>query len=121
MTRLLVRTIGFRRSTKLLGASSQRWPTSFRLRASAQEVATAVESSVAGRFGPTCLDRSLYLWFVLRANGIDSRIRIGVVPTPEAIEGHAWVEHAGSVLNDVETVADSYLVFDDDPTDVVFR
>jgi hypothetical protein len=48
----------------------------------------------------TCLRRSLVLWYLLRREGIDSELRIGVRKEAEKIIGHAWVEIDGSVIND---------------------
>jgi hypothetical protein len=50
-------------------------------------------------FRPNCLQRSLVLWWLLRLERIESRLRIGVRRTPTGLEAHAWVEHGGSPLN----------------------
>lgn len=46
-----------------------------------------------------CLERSLALYHYLRRAGVPARLRLGVQAYPFA--AHAWVEHAGTVLNDV--------------------
>lgn len=66
-----------------------------------------------------CLQRSLTLWWLLRRRGLKGELRIGVRrklmadPAEEgAVEFHAWVEHAGVVLNDVRDVRDRFATFD---------
>ena len=49
---------------------------------------------------PTCLHRSLTLWWLLRRQGIASELRIGVRKQEGRFEAHAWVEHEGVALND---------------------
>ena len=39
---------------------------------------------------------------MLRRNGIDSELRIGVRRGDGAFQAHSWVEYAGLVLNDWE-------------------
>ncbi len=69
---------------------------------------------------PSCLDRSVFLWFVLRINGIEGELRIGVAPNADTIDGHAWVEHDDVVINDEPDIAQRFAVFDDDPIRLVF-
>ncbi len=77
---------------------------------------------VSGRpFGGTCLDRSVFLWFVMRMHCLDGDVRIGITLDGSKIEGHAWVEIDGLVINDSPDIADSFAVFDDDPVALVFR
>ena len=52
-------------------------------------------------FHPTCLERSLGLWWILRRRGFDAEIRIGGRKRGNGFEAHAWVEYVGTVLNDV--------------------
>ena len=62
------------------------------------------------------------LWFTLRQHGLDGDIRIGVVANDggSGIDGHAWVEYRGTVLNDEPDIGSRFAVFDDDPIDLVF-
>lgn len=62
-------------------------------------------------FRPTCLERSIGLWWLLRCRGLGAEIRIGGRKTGEQFEAHAWVEHAGVVLNDSGDVNRSFSVF----------
>ncbi|QQS54709.1 MAG: lasso peptide biosynthesis B2 protein [Candidatus Competibacteraceae bacterium] len=49
---------------------------------------------------PTCLHRSLTLWWLLGRQGIVSELRIGVRMEQGRFEAHAWVEYKGVALND---------------------
>ncbi len=59
----------------------------------------------------TCLNQSLLLEWLLRRQHIDSQLRVGVRRTNGKFEAHAWVECQGSVLNDSNSVAQSYAPF----------
>lgn len=53
----------------------------------------------------TCLRRSLVLWALLRRDGVQAEIRLGVRKAEGAHAAHAWVEFQGVVLNDRQDVA----------------
>ena len=75
----------------------------------AREIARIV--SIAAQHGPykaSCLRKSLLVWWFLRREGIHSQICFGVRMVHGQIEAHAWVEHYGSVINDLETVRQDY-------------
>ena len=57
-----------------------------------------------------CLERSLVLWALLRRRGIDSDLRIGARKHGERLEGHAWVEWDGVVLNDADDAQERFVV-----------
>jgi hypothetical protein len=87
----------------------------------AREVAFALAVAVkAGPWKPRCLMRSLALGWLLAKRGISFDIRIGVphgkakTQAGEAVafSAHAWVEHAGIVLNDRQDVAGKFSAFD---------
>ena len=59
-----------------------------------------------------CLQKSLVLWGLLRHQGIDSELRIGVRREATDFEAHAWVECEGFVLNDVRDVRDRFATFE---------
>jgi hypothetical protein len=65
-----------------------------------------------GAFRPTCLAESLALWFLLREQGIDSTLRIGVRKASRKFEAHAWVEYAGAALNQREERHHHYSAFE---------
>lgn len=59
-----------------------------------------------------CLERSLTLWGLLRYQGIDSDLRIGVQAGSQTFEAHAWVEYAGVPLNERADVRERYATFE---------
>jgi Transglutaminase-like superfamily len=69
---------------------------------------------------PSCLDRSVFLWYLMRLNRLDPRLRVGITASDGPLEGHAWVELEGAVVNDVADVADRFAVFDGDPVGLAF-
>ena len=60
---------------------------------------------------PTCLHRSLTLWWLLRRQSIASELRIGVRKEQGRFEAHAWVERAGVALNDGSDVGLRFAAF----------
>ena len=58
-----------------------------------------------------CLSRSLVLWWLLRRQGIESKLRIGTRTTGGEFEAHAWVEYDGHPLNEDQDVYERYAVF----------
>jgi hypothetical protein len=75
----------------------------------------ALVNSAARRvLGPNnCLARSLYLWWLLRRKGVYCQLRIGVRMVDGALEAHAWVEHAGTPINDRHDVSTAFEAFTD--------
>jgi hypothetical protein len=59
-----------------------------------------------------CLKKSLVLWGLLRRQGIESELRIGVQKEAGNFAAHAWVEYDGFVLNDTQDVRDRFSMFD---------
>jgi hypothetical protein len=57
-----------------------------------------------------CLSRSLALSTLLRAQGIPADVHLGVRPTDQPLDAHAWVEFAGRPLNETAEVVRSYTV-----------
>ena len=56
---------------------------------------------VARRYSPlpsTCLKDALVLARMLRAEGIDAAVKIGVARGDGGLRAHAWVEHRGAPL-----------------------
>jgi len=62
---------------------------------------------------PACLEQSLALWWLLRRQGIESRVRIGTRKTDQKFEAHAWVECDGAALNEAEEPHQHYAAFDE--------
>jgi hypothetical protein len=103
-TRLSLKTLGFRRTVRLV-----RWRGArLGVRAPRSTPARAARAvAIAGAFFPgraVCLEQSLALYLLLKRLGHEATLRIGVQPYP--FLAHAWVEHGGvPVLEDEETVA----------------
>lgn len=71
--------------------------------------------NVADRYGlvhPSCLAKSLALWWLLGRDGIASDLRIGIRKENEKFEAHAWVERDGAALNEPEEHHRHYAAFD---------
>ena len=104
-------------------AAMARWPQAGRGRFPTAQAESARAASVAkvvaiaaGR-GPTrttCLRRSLFLWWLLRQDGIETVIRVGVNRDGGTLHAHAWVEHRGEPLNDAADVALRFPAFEQD-------
>jgi Transglutaminase-like superfamily len=70
---------------------------------------------VAARYGVcrgNCLSRSLCLWWLLREQGIESDLRIGVRNPDGGFAAHAWIEYQGIVLNDRADVGRQFAPFE---------
>ncbi len=65
-----------------------------------------------GLLRPTCLVESLALWYLLQKQGISCNLRIGVRKASKKFEAHAWVEYAGTALNQTEEHHQHYAAFD---------
>jgi hypothetical protein len=112
---LVLRLVGFRRlfqylSRPPLGAAGAA-PTPETL-AAAHRLAS-LTNRVARRhpLRPTCLHRSLLLCWLLRRQGLQPTLHIGVRRGASAIEAHAWVELHGQVLNDAPDVGARFAPF----------
>lgn len=82
--------------------------------ATARRIAWCVYAAAAhGPWQANCLQRSVVtLWF-LRRRRIMAELRIGVRRgTDGNLDFHAWVEHAGEVINDQPDVRQRYATFD---------
>lgn len=64
-------------------------------------------------WGPTCLDRSLVIWWL---GGRRGYLKLGV--TRDGRHFHAWVERDGRIINDSPDVRDRYLGFDGEIPDM---
>lgn len=65
-----------------------------------------------GLVHPSCLVKSLTLWWLLGRQGITSELRIGVRKEGGNLEAHAWVEREGIALNEPEERHHHYAAFD---------
>jgi len=77
---------------------------------------TAQMVNLADRHGlvhPSCLAKSLTLWWLLRRRGIPSDLRIGIRKENKKFEAHAWVERDGTALNEPEEHHRHFTAFDE--------
>jgi hypothetical protein len=109
-TRVALRSIGHRRWMALLAGSASPNTADILSRNSRQESIPVSPAGLARMtagaartlfFHPTCLERSIGLWWSLRRNGFAAEIHIGGRKDGGRFEAHAWVECAGAVLNDL--------------------
>jgi hypothetical protein len=61
---------------------------------------------------PSCLPRSLVLWFLLRRQGVPAELRIGVQKSAQQLKAHAWIEVDRQVVNDTPDIAAEYRPFE---------
>jgi hypothetical protein len=113
---LSLRWRGFRATQAALGRFlPQDIPEPDILTAKKDAAVTAHMVNSADRHGPvhpSCLAKSLTLWWLLGRQGIPSRLRIGIRKEKEKFEAHAWVERDGSALNEPEEHHHHYAAFD---------
>lgn len=96
--RIALRTMGFRRTLRVLHARSLATP---RMGMSTESIIddTVRHLAAAAAFFPgraLCLEQSLTLYYCLRRQGIFVDLRLGVRHTP--FTAHAWVEYDGAPL-----------------------
>ena len=65
-----------------------------------------------GLVHPSCLAKSLTLWWLLGRQGIASHLRIGIRKENDKFEAHAWVERDGAALNEPDEHHHHYAAFD---------
>jgi hypothetical protein len=65
-----------------------------------------------GLVHPSCLVKSLTLWWLLGRQGITSQLCVGVRKQGGNLEAHAWVEREGMALNEPEERHCHYAAFD---------
>lgn len=117
-TRAGLHLIGYRRTKQLF---EHFMPSSAKLLAmhengnkeqlAARIVRAARSAELHGIGQPSCLERSLALWCLLRRNGIEAELRIGAQANGREFAAHAWVEWDGIVLNDSPDVRKRYSTF----------
>ena len=119
LTSVGLRWIGFRRWQSVLSAIAPiaERPASNRDSNPIRHAQIAVRMvKIATRYGlcrATCLAESLTLRWLLRRQGIESKLRIGVRTEAGRLEAHAWIEHCGLVLNDAADVHQRFAPFDE--------
>lgn len=121
LIRVRLRYRGYQKTLLKTQAGAQsKLPVSHQLLL-ARETAYALAVSVKyAPWNPLCLSRSLALAWFLGRKGLPFEVLIGVpggesslkVTTETDFSAHAWVEHAGCVLNDKENVRSHFRVFE---------
>ena len=113
---LSLRWRGFRETqTALQRFLSKANPGPAAALASKVAAVTAHMVNAADRHGlvhPSCLAKSLTLWWLLGRQGIPSHLRIGIRKEKEKFEAHAWVECDGAALNEPDEHHHHYVAFD---------
>jgi Transglutaminase-like superfamily len=113
-------TFGYGKTHSLMARWPRPKPSRHRggpeARAKAESVARVV--AVAASRGPvrvSCLRRSLVTWWLLRAQGVETRVRVGLGGSDvRDFNAHAWVEHEGRPVGETADVAERYPAFDRD-------
>jgi hypothetical protein len=120
-TWIRLRRGGFQKTLEQIDAVPDSAVSAARQATLAKQTAFALAVAVkAGPWRPQCLVRSLALARLLSRRGIACAVRIGVpvskdslhTQDPDSFRAHAWVEHAGIVLNDRQDVATQFSAFE---------
>lgn len=101
LTALAFRALGFRRWLTTLarfcpsGVERGRPSDLVRARNAARLVGAA-----AARLAPadSCLSQAVVLWWLLRRQGLDGEVRLGVRKQAGRLQAHAWIEYRGLTL-----------------------
>jgi hypothetical protein len=107
LIRIGLRLFGLARMQKVLGGRQADTAQDTTVAQAAARMVAAAAHIVPAN----CLQRSLSLWWLLNRRSIASDLRIGVRRQGEYLAAHAWIEHAGIVLNDRPDVAHLYAPF----------
>ncbi|MGE0877297.1 MAG: lasso peptide biosynthesis B2 protein [Acidimicrobiia bacterium] len=59
----------------------------------------------------SCLPRAVLCWWLLRRQGIESEVHIGIPDRATGFVAHAWVERNGRVLTDLADVRERHDAF----------
>lgn len=71
--------------------------------------------------GGNCLVRSLTLWTILSRRGVPTELRVGFRKRDGRIDGHAWLEHDGSPINEALDETLTYVAYDQPATFDLWR
>jgi hypothetical protein len=109
-----LRAMGLERTQRRMSGSRRVPPADADERATASaRVVWAITRRLP--YARTCLPRSVALWALLRRQGIDSEVVIGVRPGGAPLDAHAWVERAGVPLNERPDIVATYARMDPGP------
>jgi hypothetical protein len=120
LTRLAIATLGFARTVRIMDRVPMFGRSPVASPESLEALAEAVAQVSRSPYHANCLTHSVFLWFVMQRRDMDCAVRIGLSRRSALLEAHAWVELNGIVINDDADIADYYMVFDEDPTGIVF-
>jgi hypothetical protein len=110
-----VRLLGFERMRRLLERCAFPRRGANDPDARAETIARMV--AIAGRRGPfpaSCLPRALVTSWLLRRDGIEGALRIGVARGGRPFRAHAWVEVRGRPLGEDALAPERFAAFDAD-------
>ena len=108
-----LRVFGFTRTQDALGSGPRREAGCHDL-ARARVIARLVQAAAnRNPFRPNCLARSIVLAGLLRRQGLAAELRIGVAKPGGSFAAHAWVEHDGVALAEVDVSRRCYSAFDE--------
>ena len=115
LVRAGLRLLGLRRLQALFGGGVPEKGEAVDAAADLEEAERlnyVLQAVVANGFlSPTCLERSLVLIWLLKRKGIEGDLHIGVRPSDDGVDAHAWVEYGGAVINDSDCVRENYAAF----------
>jgi len=117
MTSLAIRLFGFKRTQfalqRSLPVGKNRAPDCGAGARLVQQTARMVRAAANhGPFHGNCLRQSLVLWWLLRRQGVESELRIGVRKAGARFEAHAWIEWLGRALNERDDVRQRFAAFE---------
>jgi len=102
-----LRLLGYRSMLAVLAHTPRAAPAAGVDGLRSAAIVARVAEAIPGR--PQCLVRSLVLGAILRFQGRNACLRIGVRRVNGALDAHAWVELDGSPLDDCDRVARGFL------------
>jgi hypothetical protein len=76
--------------------------------------------SIAARYGfirVTCLRQALLVFWLLRHQGIQTQLRVGVRRQGESIIAHAWVKYGEDVISEGSQVEKNFTAFEGMPNE----
>jgi len=119
VTAAALRTIGFRRWSSFLSKfAPQKNPiapvTPESLKSARRTARMVAAASNEGIVRGKCLEQSIVLWWFLKLRQLPAELQIGGRRTNTGFEAHAWVELAGTVVNDRDTVHQDFAPFSRD-------
>lgn len=110
----IFRTAGFKRTKGYIEyrISKKNNSTSNVTFKAAEDISSTINLAASNfPLSSSCLEKSIFIYFILALNGIESDIKIGVDKDNNEFKAHAWVEKEGLVLKGSEGPLDKYSSF----------